>query len=825
MHSTPVFFSLGRPVAVAIVATLLALGASPSLATPGDCGQPTSRGASTPSATDSLFVLRAAVGIGTCKPCVCDTDASGLIAATDALAILRSAVGLGPSLACGAVCDPLCGDGLIDLGEDCDSSGESDSCDADCTVAYCSDGTLNSLAGEICDEGPDSAGCDADCTPTRCGDDVINPSAGEQCEDGNAVDGDGCDTSCTLTACGNGIVTAGEACDDGGPSAACDSDCTPALCGDGIRNAAAGEGCDAAGGDSVTCDLDCTVAFCGDRRTNPLAGEACDDGNTSDGDGCEASCVVTPACGNGFREGSELCDDGNFVSGDGCSEACATETCTDVGGAIRCLACPAGTVPDAAATACVCAPGFERIEETTDSGTVTVCIDTDECAAGLHACADAARCVNTPGGYSCAIDCTPEALQAALESCGAPTGVITFACNDAVIAIPPSDNLQARTATCDDLVVDGLDRNVTFELDPPCYESPVPAEDCTVALAEDGTCACPAVDRGDGFLRLHGDRNVVRNLTVKGFFEGVHLAGRESTVEHATFERVCDDAVGNIDGGVGSVFRNLVVTKGCDKCSESFGEIALTHPDPRLRTHYNAIFRDIAFSECQQPLRMTEGGRFLIDRVDISGGATGLFSCSGPRFTSIDGEALVIEMRDSTIRDCRRGLRIGGGAEALVYRNRFESSSFRGVLVTASGVARLWDNLIVGNGGAGNSEPGFGGVVATVGGRIDLGGGLLSIDGMEGTSPGGNAICDNFAPGGLRADVANETESAISAIGNYWCTIDPSSRLSGSVVATPALSARAVSAARALSTITSALLLSASSSTRRRASYLLTTAC
>ena len=121
----------------------------------------------------------------------------------------------------------------------------------------------------------------------------------------------------------------------------------------------------------------------------------------------------------------------------------------------------------------------------------TVCVDVDECAEGLDACADPVRCVNVPGSYSCAIDCTAEAFQAALASCGAPTGVVTFACSDTVIPVPPSDDLHVRTTHCDDLVIDGLDRNITFELDPPCYEIPVPAEDCTVALADDGTCACP----------------------------------------------------------------------------------------------------------------------------------------------------------------------------------------------------------------------------------------------------------------------------------------------------------------------------------------------
>ncbi len=61
------------------------------------------------------------------------------------------------------------------------------------------------------------------------------------------------------------------------------------VCGDGITEQ--GEECDDAG-ESATCDFDCTVPLCGDSTLNITSGEECDDGETTDGDGCSALCVV-----------------------------------------------------------------------------------------------------------------------------------------------------------------------------------------------------------------------------------------------------------------------------------------------------------------------------------------------------------------------------------------------------------------------------------------------------------------------------------------------------------------------------------------------------
>ena len=111
--------------------------------------------------------------------------------------------------------------------------------------------------GEACDGGGPSATCDADCTRPRCGDGLLNPLAGEQCEPGGLTPN--CSAQCTLS-CGNGQLDQGEACDGGGETA--------------------------------RCNLDCTLAACGDGITNFAAGEQCDDGNTANGDGCDARCRV-----------------------------------------------------------------------------------------------------------------------------------------------------------------------------------------------------------------------------------------------------------------------------------------------------------------------------------------------------------------------------------------------------------------------------------------------------------------------------------------------------------------------------------------------------
>lgn len=109
---------------------------------------------------------------------------------------------------------PLCGNGIVDPGEQCDLSWENNSdvgyCRTDCTTAYCGDGYLW-IGVEACDQGSDGnsgdyAGCNPDCSLANfCGDGVLHPyeacDAGEANGTGESEEGFvGCSATCGLEA-------------------------------------------------------------------------------------------------------------------------------------------------------------------------------------------------------------------------------------------------------------------------------------------------------------------------------------------------------------------------------------------------------------------------------------------------------------------------------------------------------------------------------------------------------------------------------------------------------------------------------------------------
>jgi hypothetical protein len=88
----------------------------------------------------------------------------------------------------------LCGNRQVDPGEDCDTGGQTATCDDDCTRAFCGDAHLNPARGEICDGGDEMLRCTKACVRPRCGDRETHRWT-EECDRG--PDGDMyCDSMC-----------------------------------------------------------------------------------------------------------------------------------------------------------------------------------------------------------------------------------------------------------------------------------------------------------------------------------------------------------------------------------------------------------------------------------------------------------------------------------------------------------------------------------------------------------------------------------------------------------------------------------------------------
>ena len=116
---------------------------------------------------------------------------------------------------------PICGNGEVEPGEECDdgpdnSDNLADACRSDCRSAECGDGVVD--RDETCDEGsgnsdhePDA--CRRNCLESRCGDGVLD--TGEACDDGTDNSdsaANACRTTCEVAACGDGVLDRGQAC-------------------------------------------------------------------------------------------------------------------------------------------------------------------------------------------------------------------------------------------------------------------------------------------------------------------------------------------------------------------------------------------------------------------------------------------------------------------------------------------------------------------------------------------------------------------------------------------------------------------------------------
>ena len=229
--------------------------------------------------------------------------------------------------------DPLCGNGYVEAGEECDNgagNGETDCSDL-CTFRGCGDGVLQ--PEEECDLGAqnvDDGACTSTCRLASCGDGLVHAGV-EGCDEGaankDAGDGDGgCSKVCQpLSTCGDGLVEDGETCDDGNreDGDGCPSTCLYPFCGNGVVED--GETCDDGNkADDDPCPSTCKPAVCGDAFVHQGV-EECDDGNDANDDACLTACLKA-RCGDGVvQTGVEECDDGNDDPEDGCNNECVRD--------------------------------------------------------------------------------------------------------------------------------------------------------------------------------------------------------------------------------------------------------------------------------------------------------------------------------------------------------------------------------------------------------------------------------------------------------------------------------------------------------------------
>jgi cysteine-rich repeat protein len=190
-------------------------------------------------------------------------------------------------------CMAACGNGLVEMGETCDTgiASGAGSCPTSCNDgAVC---TTDALAN--------AGTCTAACTATP----ITMPAAGDGCCPPGATIAT--DSDCTA-ACGDGAVSSGETCDTGIASGmgACPTACNDMMvC---TRDSLVGAG---------TCTAACTFT----PITAPMAGDGC----CPPGATIATDSDCTGRCGDGTVTAPEVCDDGNTTAGDGCSPTCTRE--------------------------------------------------------------------------------------------------------------------------------------------------------------------------------------------------------------------------------------------------------------------------------------------------------------------------------------------------------------------------------------------------------------------------------------------------------------------------------------------------------------------
>lgn len=330
---------------------------------------------------------------------------------------------------------------------------------------------------------------------------------------------------------------------------------------------------------------------------------------------------------------------------------------------------------------------------------------------------------------------TQAAFDSALDAIEPNGGRILFGFADETINLNwDSSDPPKRDWYGDNLIIDGENKNITFYYN--------------------GDSSCSQVEGGPA-LRIHGDDNIVRNITWDRFPDGLHMrGGHRNLIENVTVDTVCEDAMTLNGGGnycLDCVIRDCSYGPSVDKTImiNSWGS---DDPDGK------AVIAGCYSYNGNQPIRMTGTGILVVRNCEFAGSSN-----NGPRF---GGNTNLVIFENNYSHGTKSGLRLSDWVSIIVRNNTIEDCSQYGIRTqyTDDVLARIENNIITGN------KNGVYLLDNKV--QMDLGGGLLEIHrhGLlsgPGTAPapsaGGNTLNGNSP-----YDLTNRSSDTVKAEGNFW---------------------------------------------------------
>ncbi|MHC4160029.1 MAG: hypothetical protein ACYSSO_13235, partial [Planctomycetota bacterium] len=304
--------------------------------------------------------------------------------------------------------------------------------------------------------------------------------------------------------------------------------------------------------------------------------------------------------------------------------------------------------------------------------------------------------------------------------------------------------------------IDGQDKNMTFHFS--------------------GSQACSQAENQSCF-RIHGNDNIVRNLTWNRFPDGIHIrAGYRNLMENITTTILCEDAFSVNGAGNGCqdcVMRGLTSQVSGDKALmiSGMGDGEEDDCPPRI------VITGHTSSGDNQPQRMTRGdyhGLLVVRKCNISGDS------QGPDYS---GENNMLIFEDNTSSITKSGssacLRLEENIQAIVRHNTLTNGNAWGININPGDQnVRAYYNTITGNNAGGVS------IGSDVDQEIDFGGGAVDVWDQaypghdpvpivpnQFTRPGcttASSCGQNTITGNGGYDIDNAATVTVMAENNFW---------------------------------------------------------